>query len=73
MDIRDGHADIFADAHRCGYSHYPTYVGYNAIYAAHGMASASTWPSLVKIDHVISKSVNEIFPKKDCIVDFQAP
>ena len=33
--IRDGHADIFADAHRCGYPHYPTYVGYSAIYAAH--------------------------------------
>ena len=30
---RDGHADIFADAHRCGYPHYPTYVGYSAIYA----------------------------------------
>ena len=38
-----------------------------------GMASASTWPSLVKIDHVISKSVNEIFPKKDRVVDFKAP
>ena len=33
--IRDGHADIFADTHRCGYPHYPTYVGYSAIYAAH--------------------------------------
>ena len=33
MDIRDGHADIFADAHRCGYPHYPTCVGYSAIYA----------------------------------------
>ena len=31
---RDGHADIFADTHRCGYPHYPTYVGYSAIYAA---------------------------------------
>ena len=31
--IRDGHPDIFADAHRCGYPHYPTYVGYSAIYA----------------------------------------
>ena len=31
--IRDGHADIFAHAHRCGYLHYPTYVGYSAIYA----------------------------------------
>ena len=30
-----GHADIFADAHQCGYPHYPTYVGYSAIYAAH--------------------------------------
>ena len=29
--IRDGHADIFADARRCGYPHYPTYVGYSAI------------------------------------------
>ena len=28
---RDGHADIFADAHRCGYPRYPTYVGYCAI------------------------------------------
>ena len=25
------HADIFGDAHRCGYPHYPTYVGYSAI------------------------------------------
>ena len=32
---RDGHADIFADAHRCGNPHYPTYVGYSAKYAAH--------------------------------------
>ena len=32
---RDGHKDIFADAHRCGYPHYPTYIGYSAIYAAH--------------------------------------
>ena len=32
---RDGHADIFADVHRCGYPHYPTYIGYSAIYAAH--------------------------------------
>ena len=32
---RDGHADIFAHAHRCGYPHYPTYVGYSSIYAAH--------------------------------------
>ena len=29
--FRDGHADIFADAHRCGYPHFPTYVGYSAI------------------------------------------
>ena len=35
LDIRVGHADTFADAHRCGYPHYPTYVGYSAIYAAH--------------------------------------
>ena len=27
--------DIFADAHQYGYPHYPTYVGYSAIYAAH--------------------------------------
>ena len=32
--IRDGHADIFSDTHRCGYSHYP-YVRYSHIYAAH--------------------------------------
>ena len=32
-NTRDGHADIFADAHRCGYPHYPTYAGYSAIYA----------------------------------------
>ena len=32
---RDGHADIFADAHRCGNPHYPTYVGYSTKYAAH--------------------------------------
>ena len=31
MPIRDGHADIFGDARRCGYPYYPTYVGYNAI------------------------------------------
>ena len=31
--IRDGHADILADAHQCGYPHYPTYVGNSAIYA----------------------------------------
>ena len=24
---RVDHADLFADAHRCGYPHYPTYVG----------------------------------------------
>ena len=29
--IRDGHADMFGDAHRCRYPHYPTYVGYSAI------------------------------------------
>ena len=29
--IRDGHADIFGGTHRCGYPHYPTYVGYSAI------------------------------------------
>ena len=33
VSIRDGHADIFADAD-CGYPHYPTYVGYSAIYVA---------------------------------------
>ena len=31
LQIWDGHAGIFADAHGCGYSHYPTYVGYSAI------------------------------------------
>ena len=35
VPFRVGHADIFADAHQCGYLHYPTYVGYSAIYAAH--------------------------------------
>ena len=37
IHIRDGHADIFGDAqpHRCGFPHYPTYIGYSAIYAAH--------------------------------------
>ena len=29
VSTRDDHADIFADAHRCGYPHYPTYVGYS--------------------------------------------
>ena len=29
--IRDGHADMFGNAHRCRYPHYPTYVGYSAI------------------------------------------
>ena len=29
--IRDGDADMFCDAHRCRYTHYPTYVGYSAI------------------------------------------
>ena len=29
--IRDGHADIFGDAHRCVCQIYPTYVGYSAI------------------------------------------
>ena len=52
--IRDGHADIFSDTHRCGYSHYP-YVGYSQIYAAHisdlGVLSESAWPSLVLIHH----------------------
>ena len=33
--IRDGHADIFTDAHRRGYAHYPTYFGYSTIYAAY--------------------------------------
>ena len=28
---RDGHADIFGDAHRCVCWIYPTYVGYSAI------------------------------------------
>ena len=41
---RDGHADIFADAHRCGYPYYPTYVGHCAI-------STSAWPSLVGNDY----------------------
>ena len=31
VSTRDDHADIFADAHRCWYLHYPTYVGYSAI------------------------------------------
>ena len=31
MLIRNGHADIFADAHQCRYPHYPTYVGYSTI------------------------------------------
>ena len=31
ITTRDGHADIFGDAHRCGYPRYPTYVGYSAI------------------------------------------
>ena len=35
MQIRDGHADIFGDVHRCGYQKYPTYVRYSAIMAPH--------------------------------------
>ena len=35
VHTRDGHADIFGDAHRCGYLKYPTYVGYIAIIALH--------------------------------------
>ena len=31
MEFMDGHADIFADEHRCRCLHYPTYVGYSAI------------------------------------------
>ena len=31
VGIRDGHADIFGDAHRCVCWIYPTYVGYSAI------------------------------------------
>ena len=33
IGMANGHADIFADAHLCGYPHYPTYVGYSMIYA----------------------------------------
>ena len=33
ISTRDGHVDMFTDAHRCGYLHYPTHVGYSAIYA----------------------------------------
>ena len=35
IKIRVGHADIFADTNRCEYPHYPAYVGYRAIHAAH--------------------------------------
>ena len=31
IGTRDGHADIFGDAHRCVCRIYPTYVGYSAI------------------------------------------
>ena len=31
VGIRDGHADIFGDAHRCVCRMNPTYVGYSAI------------------------------------------
>ena len=51
MPIRDGHADIFGDAHRCGYPHYPTYVRYSAILSDNAEVdadiSASAWPSLI--------------------------
>ena len=33
IGMANGHADIFSDAHRCGYPHYLTYVGYSTIYA----------------------------------------
>ena len=33
IGMTNGHADIFANAHRYRYPHYPTYVGYSAIYA----------------------------------------
>ena len=33
IGMANGHADIFANAHRCRYPHYPTYVGYSGIYA----------------------------------------
>ena len=52
VGCRVGHADIFADAHRCGYPHYPTYVRYSASYADNAILmriSASAWPSLVDI------------------------
>ena len=44
VSTRDGHADIFADAHGCGYPHYPTYVGFNS-----ASANISAWPSIVWI------------------------
>ena len=42
ISTRDGHVDMFANAHRCGYPYYPTYVGYSVIYADN---KKITWPS----------------------------
>ena len=51
ISTRDGHADIFGDAHRCGYPHYPSYVGYSAILSDNAEVDAdistSAWPSLI--------------------------
>ena len=33
IGMANGHVDIFANAHRCRYPHYPTYVGNSTIYA----------------------------------------
>ena len=50
IQIRDGHADIFADAHRCGYPHYPTYVGYSAILSDNAEVDADIRIAIPSLD-----------------------
>ena len=63
MEFMDGHADIFADEHRCRCLHYPTYVGYSAILSDNAEVdadiSASAWPSLVLIELIHSNAEEE--------------
>ena len=55
---RDGHADIFSNAHQCVCRIYPTYVGYSVILSDNAEVDADNrirmanghWPSLVGID-----------------------
>ena len=50
MLIRNGHADIFANAHQCGYPHHPTYVGYSTILSDNAEVDANIRMTIPNVD-----------------------